>query len=98
MLERYAWRQDGVLYLLFNIKCDFKSADTETYADPSNGNNEGISTIPISVAITNQGPDLVLVNKVKKQISILELTTPFESDIETARKKNRRILSINPSY
>ena len=87
MLERYTWRHDSVLNLLFNILCDFKSPDTDIYADLSNGNKEGISTIPISVAITNQRPDLVLVNKVKKQISILELTIPFESGIEKAHER-----------
>ena len=86
MLERYTWRHDSVLNLLFNILCDFKSPDTDIYADLSNGNKEGISTIPISVAISNQRPDLVLANKVKKQISILEVTIPFESGIEKARE------------
>ena len=52
---------------------------------------QGISTIPTDIVITNQIPDLVLVNKTKKLITIVELTVCFESEIVNAatRKQNR---------
>ena len=52
------------------------------------GKHVGISTVPTSVPITSLRPDLVIVNESEKNITILELTVPFDSNIETLILEN----------
>ena len=46
----------------------------------------GCSTIPTDVVITSQRPDLVIVNRAEKKITLLELSIPFEQNIETTHQ------------
>ena len=46
----------------------------------------GSSTIPINILVTSQRPDLVIANECKKLITILELSIPFELNIESTHE------------
>ncbi len=55
------------------------------YLDIS-GEFQGISTVPVEMAITNQKPDMVIIDSSGK-ITIMELTVPFESNIIQAEEQ-----------
>ena len=41
----------------------------------------GVSTIPTDILITNLRPDLVMLNRSEKAITLFELSVPFETNI-----------------
>ncbi len=41
---------------------------------------KGISTVPVDIAVTNQKPDMVIIDIVGN-VALVELTVPFESNI-----------------
>ncbi len=90
MLDRYLWRHNSVLNQMYTLASDHAETNWEIFADMYDA-KQGISTIPTDIVITNQIPDLVLDNKTKKLITIVELTVCFESEIVNAatRKQNR---------
>ncbi len=51
----------------------------------------GCSTVPTDIHITAQRPDIVIVNKSSNSMSIIELSVPFECNIENThlRKVSR---------
>ena len=57
----------------------------------------GIFTIPTSILVTSQKPDLCIVNEETKEITLIELTIPFECNINAAhnRKTSRYELLVN---
>ena len=57
----------------------------------------GISTVPTDIVITNQRPDIVIVNRDSNHITLIELTIPFYTNIEKAqeRKKDRYEQLVN---
>lgn len=57
----------------------------------------GISTIPTNILVTSQKPDLCIVNETDKNIILMELTIPFESNINAAhaRKSARYEILVN---
>ena len=98
MLDRYKWRHDNVLHLLhtfvaehfknksdIEVKCDIVIVNDHIQFD------QCIQTIPDYVYLTAERPDLVIVDKRKKNIVIVELTIPFEHNFHKAytRKANR---------
>ena len=88
MLEqgRYSWRHDSILNELYNFWKPLLNENEEMFCDLP-GNHVGISTLPTSVLITSLRPDLVIVNESEKDITILELTVPFGSNIENANSR-----------
>ncbi len=68
-----------ILTLNFEVYCDLP------------GRMTGISTVPTDIVITNQRPDIVIVNRDSNDITLIELTIPFYTNIENAheRKKDR---------
>ena len=60
-------------------------------SDLPDSNMKGVSTVPADIVVTNQRPDLVIVNRESKVIMLVELTVCFEPVIEAAatRKQNR---------
>ena len=98
MLDRYKWRHDNVLNLLHEFVCEsYKdNADVDVLCDLviSNGiiqSDQCQQTIPDSVYLTAERPDLVIFNRSRKRIVILELTIPFEQNFQKAytRKADR---------
>ncbi len=53
--------------------------------------HQGASTVPIEVVITKQKPDLVKVDKSNNKVTLLELSIPFETNIDSTHdiKVNR---------
>ena len=47
----------------------------------------GISTVPSDIIITNQRPDLVILNRKDSSITLVELTIPFETNIQQAQER-----------
>ena len=56
------------------------------------GHCKGISMVPVDITVTNQKPDMVIIDNLGN-VTIVELTVPFESNIlvihAEQRKKNR---------
>ena len=47
---------------------------------------EGNTTVPVDVTITTLKPDMVLFNKEKNEVTLFELSVPFEINIETTHQ------------
>ena len=93
MLEqgRYSWRHDSILSQLYNfLKPLGSDSRFEVYCDLPE-KMTGISTVPTDIVITNKKPDITIVNRDSKDITLIELTIPFYSNIEKAhvRKSER---------
>ena len=82
MLEqgRYTWRHNNVLNLLYKF---MKEAFDDTYTVFADLPEIGHCTIPPHVILTSQRPDIVILSETKKDIVIVELSVPFEMNIET---------------
>ncbi len=78
--NRYTWRHDSILHQLAEfIKTHYDlDSDTEIYCDA--GGRPW--TIPPDVLVTSDRPDLVIISRKNKTISIFELTVPFEINIK----------------
>ncbi len=87
LMERYTWRHNSILNYLVTIT---NSENISLYSDLG-GMMTGCSTIPTDVAITSQRPDLVLVDRENRNVTLLELSVPFERNIDSTheRKVNR---------
>ena len=83
---RFKWRHDSVLsYIADHIKTN-KPDEVTVYADlPEQSINGG--TIPADIVTTGQIPDIVIINRAKKKITLFELAISFEENIETANKR-----------
>ena len=91
MLERYGWRHNSILHCLIKtiLQGDQKEC-IKTYSDLENFTIAG-GTIPPNILPTELKPDIVIVWKNSPRVSIIELTVPFETNIEKAhtRKTNK---------
>ena len=84
---RYTWRHNSVLqHLITKIKAKYDSSEYRIFCDLP-GLMTGISTIPTSVIVTNSKPDICLVNDTKKEIVLIELTIPFDTNITAAHER-----------
>ena len=97
MLDRYLWRHNSVLSYMYEcIKFNPKDDDTELYVDLPFV-HQGASTIPIDIIITQQKPDLVLVDRNNKKLTIMELSIPFETNIDSTHgiklERYRKLIS-----
>ena len=66
-----------------------KCLDTEKYSvfsDLPGHEAAGGGTIPPEICITNLKPDIVIVDKLKKNLHIFELTCPLERNIDERHK------------
>jgi len=89
---RYTWRHDNILNFLCNT---LKQSRFEVYCDLPESCSPGGGTIPPDIMITSLRPDLVIINRHMKEISIYELTVPYENRIEAAHsQKQRKYLTL----
>ena len=91
MLNRYSWRHDNILKIILSrIKADKSCKNRQVYADMEGETVNG-GTIPPSILPTVQRPDICYFDQDKKQVVIIELTVPFETNIRDAhnRKEDR---------
>ena len=56
----------------------------ELYVDLENLSAGNGGTIPPDILVTNQRPDLVLVNRQSRKIVLFELTVPWDSNVDTS--------------
>lgn len=75
---RYLWRHNNVLR---HIK---KCIDNKKYQVSFDLDKEKSSTIPPNILVTNLIPDLVIVDKERKELTVWELTCPSEPRIDAA--------------
>ena len=80
---RYTWRHNTVLNQITNIILENKPSHVEVYSDISGLDING-GTIPPDILATQLRPDLVILNRQEKIISLLELTCSFEHNAEAA--------------
>ena len=87
MLERYLWRHNSIINYLYDyiMNSDPNMKNLQVSADIP-GLHQGNTTVPVDVTITTLKPDMVLFNKEKKEVSLFELSVPFETNIETTHK------------
>ena len=94
---RFTWRYNSVhSHFAANLKRNIKEGQ-ELYSDlPQFWLNGG--TIPPDVLVTSFRPDLVIIDRNKKSIELLELTCSFETNIESAhlrKTKNYNDLKVD---
>ncbi len=86
MLPRYLWRHNSILtHIIKTISKDL-SEQWKIYSDLPDA-MQGCSTIPTDILVTAQKPDLVIRDSESKSIFIIELSVPFERNIEDTHKK-----------
>ena len=86
--NRYTWRHNSVLNKIFQtLKSHLPDSDNIFCDLP--GYKQGISTIPADIFVTTLKPDIVIVNNIQKTVTIIELTIPFDTNIESANKRKR---------
>ena len=80
---RFTWRHNSVAeYLTLELK-KAKPTNITIYCDtPGHSLNGG--TIPPDIIVTQQRPDVTIVNRSSKTIALLELTCSFEKNINQA--------------
>ena len=83
---RTKWRHDSILFYMAQNINKVKPSEVIMYTDlPEYSCNGG--TIPADIIQTLQRPDIVLINRVEKSITLMELTVSFEKNIESANIK-----------
>ena len=86
LLERYTWRHNNVLKAILTTITTTGTGNFNVYCDIGGQTIAG-GTIPPHILVTNKSPDLVIVWEDPKQILLIELTVPFESNITDAHKR-----------
>ena len=90
---RFTFRHDNILQYI--SKCLDKEK-YKCYVDIDGHQTPAGGTLPPNVIVTNLKPDITIINKRDKTISIFELTVPSEQRIDTANKL--KIENTNISY
>ena len=80
MLEqgRYTWRHNSIVNYITCLSSNF-----ETHVDLP-GKLKGASTIPSDIFVTNLKPDVILIDRDAMEMIIIEISVPFEDNIEKA--------------
>ena len=77
---RYTYRHDNILnYIVSKLDKNLYTV----YSDLHGMQTTNGGTIPVTMAVTELKPDIVIVNNTDKTVNILELTVPFERNIKT---------------
>jgi len=92
-LDRYLWRHNSIISYLIEVitsSQEFIDQNMDLYADLDGWTING-QTIPPDILQCNSKPDIVIVNRQSHEIILIELTVPFETNIEQAatRKCNK---------
>ena len=86
-LNRYEWRHNNILkYMLKTFSENLQNGQVHVYADLE-GHSIAGGTIPPHILTTSQRPDIVTVFDESKEIVIIELTVPFETNLEDAHRR-----------
>ena len=88
-LDRYTWRHNSILLHIKNFLVKDMPENTKIYLDLP-GHHKGISTVPVDIVVTNQKPDMVIIDNLGN-VTLMELTVPFETNIiQAAERKSQR--------
>ena len=82
---RYTWRHNSILNIIVNFLKSSLSDSLKLHSDLP-GLMSGISTIPCDILATALKPDITLVNRTEKTLTLIELTVPFDNNINSANK------------
>ena len=80
---RFTWRHNSVLYHFATTLKEKAPDNLEIFADLPNFWLNG-GTIPPDILPTGLRPDIVIINRAERKITLLELTCSFECNIEAA--------------
>ena len=89
MLSRYLWRHNNVLKIILELlqnSISYRNKSIQIFSDLKGLLVCG-GTIPPSIISTSQKPDIVVLEPSTKKITIIELTVPFETNIDTAHAR-----------
>ncbi len=81
---RFTFRHNAIISFLVGFLKENVSEAIKVYSDIQGCTVNG-GTIPAHIVPTAEKPDIVCVNAKEKSISILELSVPFETNIDKAR-------------
>ena len=84
--DRYTWRHNSIVNKLQLSLRNTLPASFKIFSDIP-GYKNGISTIPTDILITSLKPDIVVANYEEKEISLIEITVPFDSNINDANER-----------
>ena len=88
MLDRYTWRHNNILRIILkNIK-NASNNTIKVYADIEGESING-GTIPPNIIPTQHKPDICYIDSKNKNIIIIELTVPFETNIDKAHQRKQ---------
>ena len=95
---RFTWRHDSVLKCLLSQTVSKIDDYTEIFADlPGKcASDSPPATIPADVSTTSSRPDVVVMSRTRSEITLLELTVPFNSLEALAAARSRK--SLKSSY
>ncbi len=83
---RYTWRHNSILHSILTTLKNNNPHSLEIFCDLP-GRMEGISTVPTDRVVTNQKPDIVIVDRENKKVTFFELTVPFDTNIRSAHER-----------
>jgi len=87
MLDRYAWRLNNILSHIVKLFNNCAMKDSITVYSDLEGHNIAGGTIPPNILPTALKPDIVIVWPNSKRLSIIELTVPFETNLDSAKTR-----------
>ena len=87
--RRFDWRHDSIVKIFTSTLLEGKPSDIDIYSDIEGYKING-GTIPGDILCTLERPDIVLVERKSRKITLLELTCSFESNIDAANLRKLR--------
>ena len=81
--KRYTWRHDNIINYI--VQC-LDSTKVTVYSDIEGHQASNGGSMPPEVLVTEQKPDIVVINAEKGTVKLLELTVPFEGNIKERNK------------
>ena len=92
---RYTWRHDSVLRTIFDFIRPEVKGGYDVFVDLSGHGAGNGGTVPPDVLVTTQRPDIFIVNRDLKKVILLELTVPWDMNIDSSHDiKSRKYASL----
>ena len=85
---RFTWKHDSVLQHITKTIKNLSTPNTDVYAD-LDGWRTNAGTIPVDILVSSgkgSRPDLVLINRSERRITLLELTCSLPHNVTSAHK------------
>ena len=79
---RFTWRHDSVLSTIIGIVRPHLIAGRQLFSDLSGHQAPHGGTIPPHILVTNLRPDIFILDELKREVVILELTCPFDRNVD----------------